>query len=153
MQNSQPIQVFLGVQKIWLSPRTIRFYLDTSGTQPNFLGYFMNLKFYLNIVILFYIWQWLAYRFDQSTELNIAKFLEKTASEKILYFHEVSQEIWPSPRSIQIESDISRCLVFFTDTVWIVGPLGQANRKVVQKIFTSSFIFKTIQPFARIQRR
>ena len=25
-------------------------------------------------------------------------------------------------------SDSLRCLVFFTDTVWIVGPLGQAIR-------------------------
>ena len=58
--------------------RTIRFYLDTLGTQPNFLRYFMNIKFYLNIVILFYIWQWLAYCFDQSTELNVAKFLQKS---------------------------------------------------------------------------
>ena len=69
------------------------------------------------------------------------------------YVYEVSDKILPSPQIIQIESDSSRCLVFFTDTVWIVGPLGQANRKVVQKIFTSSFIFKTIQPFPRIQRR
>ena len=40
------------------------------------------------------------------------------------YVYEVSDKILPSPQSIQIESDSSRCLVFFTDTVWIVGPLG-----------------------------
>jgi hypothetical protein len=52
-------------------------------------------------------------------------FTKKNTSEKIFYFHEVSKK---SPRSIQIELDSSRCLGFFTDTVWIVGPLGQAIR-------------------------
>ena len=44
---------------------------------------------------------------------------------KKINFHKVSEKIWLSPRSIQIESDSSRW-VFFTDNVWIVGPLGQA---------------------------
>ena len=36
--------------------------------------------------------------------------------------------VYGRPRSIQIESDSSWCLVFFTDTVWIVRPLGLAIR-------------------------
>ena len=41
-------------------------------------------------------------------ELIVAKFLrKKKTSEKILYFPEVSEKIWLSPRSIQIESDSS----------------------------------------------
>ena len=40
--------------------------------------------------ILFYICQWFAFCFDQSTELNIAKFLQKNTSEKKMYIYEVS---------------------------------------------------------------
>ena len=40
----------------------------------------------------------------------------------LFYFSEESEKIWLSPEV----SDSSRCLVFFTDTVWIVEPLGQA---------------------------
>ena len=57
---------------------------------------------------------------------NCQIFTQKNRSEKIFYFHDVSEKIWLSPQSIQIESDSTRCLVFFTDTVWIVRPHGQA---------------------------
>ena len=76
--------------------------------------------------MLFYNWQWLAFCFDQSTELNIANFLQKNTSYKYFYFHEVSEKIWLSPPSIQIELDSSRCF-FFMDTILVVGSLGQAN--------------------------
>ena len=33
-------------------------------------------------------------------------------------------------------SDSSRCLVFFMDTVWIVGPLGQAIKVINSVIWT-----------------
>ena len=49
----------------------------------------------------------------------------KNKSEKKI--HEVSEKIWLSPPSIQIESDSPRCF-YFTDTIWIVGPVGQAIR-------------------------
>ena len=59
-------------------------------------------------------------------------FYKKThTSEKIFYFHEVSEKIWLSPGSIIIKLDSLRCLVFFTDTVWIVGPLGQAIHLII----------------------
>ena len=66
----------------------------------------MNIEFFLNIVILFYIWQWLAFCFDKSTKLTIANFLQKNTNEKKI--HEVSEKIWLSPPRIQIESDSSR---------------------------------------------
>ena len=62
----------------------------------------MNTEFFLNIVILFYLLQWLAFCFDKSTKLNIAKFLQKDTSEKKFY---VSEKIWLSLPSIQKELD------------------------------------------------
>ena len=44
------------------------------------------------------------------------------------------------PRKFPEVSDSSRCLVFFTDTVWIVGPLGQA-KSVLLKL---SKLFQTL---------
>ena len=68
----------------------------------------MNIKFYLNIVILFYIWQWLAYCFDYSTELNIAKFLQiKHKWKNIIFLWSIRENLAKSPQSIQIESDSS----------------------------------------------
>ena len=75
------------------------------GDLANFFGYFINIDFFLNIVILFYVWQWLDFCFDKSTKLNIAKLLQKNTSEKKFYVHEVSKKIWLSPPSIQIVSD------------------------------------------------
>ena len=51
---------------------------------------------------------------------------KNTSEKKNHEVHEVSEIIWlsPSPPSIQVESDSSRC--FFMDSIWIVGPLGQA---------------------------
>jgi len=56
----------------------------------------MKMKFYLDMVNLFYIWQWLAFCFDYSTELNIANFLQKYSifmkyPKKFDYVLEVSQ--------------------------------------------------------------
>ena len=53
-------------------------------------------------------------------------FTKKTQVKKYSIFMKyVSKKICLIPRSIQIESDSSRCLVFFTDTVWILDHLDR----------------------------
>ena len=53
-----------------------------------------------------------------STKLNIAKLQKKTSEKKILCLWSIRENLAKSP-SIQIESDSSRCLVFFTDTIYL----------------------------------
>ena len=84
----------------------------------------MKIKKIITCVFFVKIWQCLTLCSSQSKRLTIAKCKMKNVQIKF-YAYEVSDKILPSPQSIQIESDSSRCLVFFTDTVWIVGPLGQ----------------------------
>ena len=103
----QPVQVLFICLKNLAKSRNYPILFGYFGDLAKFSRILHEQKIYLNIVILFYIWQWLAYCFDQTIELNIAKFLQKNTSAKILYFHEVSEKIWLSPRSIQKESDSS----------------------------------------------
>jgi hypothetical protein len=63
------------------------------------LIYFMNIEFFLNIVNLFYICQWLAFWFEKSTKLKITKFLQKRQMrKKILCSWSIREILAKSPK-------------------------------------------------------